>query len=195
MIKVGLTGGIGSGKSLICEIFSRLKVPIYYADINAGILTETDPVIRRELMALFGEEIYVNNSLNKNLMSTRIFHDRSLLKEVNKIIHPKVTANFKEWCTLHDGYPYVIEESAILFESNAYRAFDVYITVSTPKNLRMQRILKRKNMTIEKAKAIIRNQLPEQEKINLSHHVIINDGTKLVIPQVLHLHHLFTAQS
>jgi dephospho-CoA kinase len=195
MIKVGLTGGIGSGKSLICEIFSRLKVPIYYADINAGILTETDPFIRRELMDLFGDEIYVNNTLNKNLMSARIFHDRSLLKEVNKIIHPKVTANFKEWCTRHDGYPYVIEESAILFESNAYRAFDVYITVSTPKKLRMQRIMKRKNMTIEKARAIMRNQLPEQDKINLSHHVIINDGTKLVIPQVLNLHHLFTAQS
>jgi dephospho-CoA kinase len=194
MIKVGITGGIGSGKSLICQVFSHLKVPVYYADISAAVLTATDPEIRRELVAILGEEIFFNQALNKNLMSTRIFNDKSLLFKVNEIIHPKVAADFKEWCAHRINFPYVIEESAILFESNTFMAFDKIVTVTAPEDIRIHRIISRKNMTFEKVQAIINSQMPEKEKIIRSNHVIVNNGTELVIPQVLALHKLFMAK-
>jgi dephospho-CoA kinase len=191
MIKVGITGGIGSGKSLICQVFSKLKVPVYYADKAASFLTETDHEIRQRLISLLGDNIYTGQSLNKILMAKLIFNDKSLLKKVNQIIHPRVAAHFQEWYANHTACPYVIEESAILFESDADLAFDKIITVTSPEDIRIQRVILRKNMSLEKIKAIMKNQLPEQEKIVRSHHVIINDGTTLVIPQVLRLHQSF----
>ena len=195
MIKVGITGGIGSGKSLICQVFSQLKVPVYYADIAAHLLSETDPEIRHGLITLLGGDIYNGRSMNKILMAELIFNDKSLLEKVNQIIHPMVTAHFNEWCANHAACQYVIEESAILFESNAYLAFDKIITVTAPEDIRIQRVISRKNMTLEKVKAIIKNQLPDKEKIMRSHYIIINDGKKLVIPQVLELHQSFITLS
>jgi dephospho-CoA kinase len=195
MIKVGITGGIGSGKSLICQVFSQLKVPVYYADFAAGLLSETDPEIRNGLVALLGDDIYTGRSLNKILMAELIFNNKSLLEKVNQIIHPRVKAHFSEWCANHVNFQYVIEESAILFESNAYLAFDKIITVTSPEDTRIQRIISRKNMSLEKILAIMKNQLPEKEIIMRSHYIIINDGTKLVIPQVLALHKSFITLS
>lgn len=188
MIKIGITGGIGSGKSLICQMFSRLGVPVFYADIAGRILSETDPQIIRDLTRLLGSDIYIGKSLNRNLMSALLFNNKSLLNKVNQIIHPRVAANFNEWCADYLEYPYVLEESAILFESHANLNFDKIIMVAAPEDIRINRVMSRGNMTLEKIQAIIKNQLPEQEKIVRSHHVIVNDDTTLVIPQVLQLH-------
>jgi dephospho-CoA kinase len=195
MIKVGITGGIGSGKSLICQVFSKLKVPVFYADEAGRVLSETDPEIRQCLISLLGSAIYTGQLLNRPLMSEIIFNNKSLLEKVNQIIHTRVTACFNEWCANHAQYPYVIEESAILFESNLYKAFDKIITVTSPEEIRIQRVISRKNMTLEKIKSILKNQLPEQERLVLSQHVIINDGNILLLPQVLQLHKTFITQA
>lgn len=191
MIRVGITGGIGSGKSLVCQVFSRLGIPVYYADIEARLLMDSDPGIQQELKTILGTAFFDRGVLNRNKMASAIFSDKSLLDRVNNLIHPGVAAQFSGWCERHAGFPYVIQESAILFESNAYLNFDKIITVTAPEEIRMQRVNTRKNMTPEKAVSIMRNQLPETEKMSRSHHVIVNDGTELVIPQVLKLHRLF----
>jgi dephospho-CoA kinase len=193
MIKVGITGGIGSGKSLVCEAFSKLKVPVYNADREAKILTDTDTNIRKELTALMGENIYSGSTINTLLMAENIFSKPALLVKVNSIIHPRVARHFELWCNSYTTCPYIIQESAILFESMAYLLFDTVVTVTSPEEVRIQRVIARKNMNREKVLAVMKNQLPESEKIRRSDYVIINDGINPVIPQILHLHNLFTA--
>jgi dephospho-CoA kinase len=189
MIKVGVTGGIGSGKSLVCEIFSHLGVPVYNADNEARNLTMQDPEIRKELVALLGEQVFEGNKLNRIVMADRIFHDKSLLEQVNQMIHPRVALHFKNWCTQYEELAYVVHESAILFESNTYLGFDRIITVYAPEDIRTGRVMARAGMNKEKIRAIINNQLPEHEKMRRSDYVIFNDEIKLVIPQVLNIHH------
>lgn len=191
MIKVGITGGIGSGKSVVCQVFLKLGAPVYHADSEARQLSETDPEIISELTALLGNDIFMGRTLNRSRMSELIFNDKSLLEKVNQIIHPKVAEQFLLWCRKYAGYAYVIQESAILFESRAFLLFDKTITVTAPEEVRIQRTISRKDMTLEKIRAIMLNQMPEQEKILRSHDVIINDGMKPVLPKILQLHQTF----
>jgi dephospho-CoA kinase len=191
MIKVGITGGIGSGKSIICEVFSKLGAPVYSADDAARTLVDTDPDIRESLVMLMGEEVYTGNLLNRPMMADMIFSNKLLLEKVNQIIHPRVAEQFRLWCLEKSNFPYLIQESALLFESGTYHLFDQCITVAAPEELRIQRVIARRNMTLDKVRSILLNQLPEEEKIARSHHVIINDGRTPVIPQVLRLHALF----
>jgi len=191
MIKIGITGGIGSGKSLICEVFTRLGVPVYYADDEAHYITDHDPEIREKLISLTGDHVYSGTELNRQVLSAYIFNNKSLLEQVNQIIHPKVVTHFNYWCNHHADHPYIIQESAILFENDAYKYFDKIVTISAPEPIRIKRVLSRKNMTPEKIKAILRNQLDEKEKISRSHYIVINDNRQLVLPQILHLHQIF----
>jgi dephospho-CoA kinase len=191
MIKVGITGGIGSGKSLICEVFYRLGVPVHNADNVARWLCETDPQIRAALISLLGNDLYNGKSIDRSRMSALIFTDKSMLQQVNQIIHPKVAEHFENWGSQYSDRPYIVQESAILFESGFYLMFDRYITVTAPEEVRIQRIISRAGMTAEKIATIMQNQLPESEKARRSHHVIINDGLTPVLPQVLQLHHAF----
>ena len=149
------------------------------------------PLIRKELVTLFGDTIYQGKELNRIRLAELIFNDKDLLGKVNKIIHPVVGRHFKEWCTKHTNQPFIIQESAILFESGAYRSFDTTVTVTAPEDIRISRILLRKNMTPEKARTIIRNQLPESELIRRSAYAIVNDDLQPVIPQVLQLYRIF----
>jgi dephospho-CoA kinase len=192
MIKVGITGGIGTGKSLICQIFSILGVPVFNADLAAKKLTSSDPEIRENLILLMGKDIYTGNLINRSEMAQQIFNNPILLKQVEQIIHPKVNEYFKEWCNSHTNHPYVIQESALLFESNAYLLFDRFITVTAPIELRINRVIKRKGMKMETIRSIMCNQLPEEEKIKRAHYVLINDETILLFPQILKLHHTLT---
>lgn len=191
MIKVGITGGIGSGKSLICEVFSKLGAPVYSADAAAGNLVDTDPEIRESLVLLLGEEVYSGNMLNRPRMADMIFNNKLLLAKANQIIHPRVAEHFRLWCLKNSEFPYLIQESALLFESGTYQLFDQCITVTAPEELRIQRVIARRDMTLDKIRAILINQLPEEEKIACSHHVIVNDGKTPILPQVLRLHALF----
>jgi dephospho-CoA kinase len=191
MIKVGITGGIGSGKSLICEVFSKLGAPVYSADVAARDLVDTDPEIRENLLMLLGEEVYTGNILNRPRMADMIFNNKLLLVKVNQIIHPRVAEQFRLWCLKNSEAPYLIQESALLFESGTNHLFDQCITVAAPEELRIQRIIARSDMTLDKIRAILLNQLPEEEKIARSHHVIVNDGRTPILPQVLRLHAIF----
>jgi len=192
MIKVGITGGIGTGKSLICQVFSKLGVPVYFADIVARKLTLSDPEIRKELILLMGRDIYTGNQLNRTEMTQRIFNDPALLKQVEQIIHPRVFEHFKEWCIYHANYPYIIQESAILFESEAYLLFDRFVAVSAPMKLRISRVIKRKGMTMEMIRSIMRHQSPEEDKIKRAHYVLVNDEKRMLLPQILSLHQVLT---
>jgi dephospho-CoA kinase len=188
MIKVGVTGGIGSGKSLICQVFSHLGVPVYTADEVAKNLMDQDPEIKNAMTGVFGATIYEGGKLNRSKLSGLIFDNPKWLAYVNKIVHPAVRHNFSEWCSSFNGVPFIIQESAILFESNAFNLFDFIILVTAPDEIRIQRVLGRPGMTREKILGIMKNQLTEEEKIVRSHFVINNDETTLILPLILSIY-------
>ena len=188
MIRIGVTGGIGSGKSLICRVFSLLGVPVYSADDAAKNLMEHDLQVRKELTGIFGASIYEGEKLNRSKLSGLIFENPELLARVNRIVHPRVAHDFSNWCSSFPSAPFVIQESAILFESNAFKLFDHIILVTAPEEMRIQRVLSRPGMTREKILGIMKNQLPEEEKIVRSHFIINNDETTLILPLILSIY-------
>ena len=170
---VGLTGGIGSGKTTVANYFKDLGVPVYIADIEAKGLMKRSKVIRRKLTQLFGEKAYLGKELNKPFIANKIFNEKSLLEKMNAIVHPKVGTHFRRWLKRQDG-PYVIKEAAIIFENNSYKSYDFIITVVTPKKLRLERVVKRDDSSEEKVKAIMKNQWDDDAKTKLSDFVINN---------------------
>jgi dephospho-CoA kinase len=188
MIRVGITGGIGSGKTLVCKVLEQLGVPVYNADTAARNIMESDEEIRHDLTRLLGNGIYTGMSLNRTLVSSLIFGNEELLKALNGIVHPRVALHFEAWCNQQSGAPYVAEESAILFESGIWQRFDKILLVTATEEVRFSRALQRPGMTMEKIRAVVKNQLPESEKIVRSHVVIHNDGKALILPDILRLH-------
>lgn len=188
MIVVGLTGGIGSGKTTVAKAFKALGIPIYIADIEAKKLMNRSKVIKRKLKLLLGEAAYTDaGKLNKPYIANIIFNDKSYLKKMNAIVHPKVAKHFKKW-TEKQSAPYVIKEVAVLFENGGNTACDFVITVTAPKALRIERLLKRDNTSTEKIEAIIKNQWSDSEKIKLSDYTIINKTLEDTILQAKKVH-------
>jgi len=187
---IGVTGSIGSGKTIVCKVFGILGIPVFNSDNAARQITETDKEVKEELKRLLGKNIYKGQEPDRKKIAGLIFGDLSLLKKVNGIIHPKVAIRFKKW-TKEQQAPYVIQEAAILFESGAYKQMDRIITVTAPEELRLKRILKRKNMTREKAFDIMANQWTDNERIKQSDYCINNDEKHMLVPQVLELHNIF----
>ncbi len=188
MLKIGLTGGIGSGKTIVAGIFRRLGIPVYHADDQARIIADTDLAVRDELQLLLGKEIYTANGLDREKMSSVIFSNPELLAEVNLIIHPRVRDHFFKWMASLPASRYIMQEAAILFESGASKFFDRFIAVSAPTELRIKRLLNRKGMTREKILNVMNNQMDEEEKIRRSDYVIHNDEKTPLLPQVLEIH-------
>ncbi len=188
MIKVGVTGGIGSGKSIICKVFASLGAPVYNADAAARMLTDTNIDIKSKLTALLGKNIYNDNGLNRTLMSSIIFRDKKMLEAVNFIIHPYVIQDFMHWAELHKKKDYVIQETAILFESGIDKLIDKCITVTAPTDIKFKRLLLRSGMTEERIRNIMANQWPDEKIIQLSDFVINNDEKSLILPQILFIH-------
>jgi dephospho-CoA kinase len=187
MTIVGITGGIGSGKTTVCNIFSSLGVPIYHADDEAKKLYSL-PHLKEELKKRFGAAIInKNGDLDKKKMADLIFNDEKSLKEINTLIHPLVIQHFNEWKEKQES-TYIIKEAAILFESGTNKDCDKIILVTAPAETRMQRILQRDNRTREEVEKIMQKQWAEEEKRKLSDFIITNDETQLVIPQVLKIH-------
>lgn len=180
---IGLTGGIGSGKTTVAKMFKQLGVPVYIADKEAKTLMRKSKVIKRKLIELFGEEAYINNELNKPFIANIIFNDNAVLNRMNAIIHPRVARHFTKWME-KQTVPVVIKESAILFEKELYKQCDFVITVTVPKSVRIERLLKRDNTTVEKIEAIIKNQWSDKEKIARSDYVIVNLELKKTKNQV-----------
>lgn len=183
MIKIGITGGIGSGKTVVASLLHVLKIPVYIADEESKILTDESPVIRQKLIELFGENIYSSNLLNRKRLASYIFEKPDYLKAVNAIIHPEVNMHFLNWVAHQYGDICGIE-SAILFESGFDRIVDYTIMVYSPVELRIERVCRRNGMTREEVEHRINNQLSDEIKKQQSDYVIFNDGSRAIIPQL-----------
>jgi dephospho-CoA kinase len=184
---IGLTGGIGSGKTTVSNMFKDLGVPVYIADIEAKNLMNSSAVIKRKLIDLFGDIAYQNNELNRAYISSKIFNDKVYLEKMNAIIHPKVAEHFKHWLQKQTSL-YVIKEAAIIFEHNTQSQYDAIITVIADKDDRINRILKRDNTTKDKILSIMKHQLSDEEKVKMSNFIILNDNLEHTKEQVLKTH-------
>jgi dephospho-CoA kinase len=187
MIKVGVTGGIGSGKTLVCEIFSHLGVPVFNADTEAKELYNTDKEVIEQIRQLFGHDIYHKGKLRKDILAKIIFNDSKALNKVNAIVHPKVREYFLDWAEKQIS-KYVIEEAAILFESNAYLDLDYIINVHARQESRIDRVMKRDNISKEQVISRIKNQLCDEKRMKLADFTIFNDDDHMLLPQVVDIH-------
>ena len=187
MIIVGLTGGIGTGKTTVANMFIELGIPIYIADVEAKKLMNSSKVIKRELIQLFGTNAYSDGKINKAFLADKIFNDKDLLVEMNAVIHPKVKTHFKKWIKIQRSL-YVIYEAAILFENGGYKECDYIITVTAPETVRIQRIIQRDNSTKQSVRAIMDNQWNDAKKVKLSHFVIENKELSQTAKQVKNIH-------
>jgi len=187
MVRVGLTGGIGSGKSTVAHVFEILGIPVYYADKEAKRLMNEDPEIRKQLIQHFGQEAYADNLLNRRFIAEIVFRDKEKLRLLNSLIHPITIAKAEEWMMKHKT-PYVIKEAALIFESGSQENLDIVIGVSAPLAVRIQRTIKRDGITREEVLARMQNQIEESIKMRLCDFVIRNDDEHLVLPQVVAVH-------
>lgn len=189
-LKIGVTGGIGAGKSLVCEIFSILNIPIYHADEEAKTLLETKPEVVKAIKEQFGERAYLpDGSPDRRFLAENVFSDEGRLKIINGIIHPAVAIDFEAWCTLHMSFPYIVKEAALLVESGSYKELDRLVTVTAPEEIRIKRVLARDpQRNLEQVQQIIAKQLSEEKKVSVSDYVIVNDHHSLLIPQVIKIH-------
>ena len=193
MTKVGVTGGIGSGKTLICQVFEKLGAPVFYADEEAKRLLNDDPQVRDAVIEYFGREIYDDQGIKKALLASKIFNSREALRKINNIVHPAVRRLFLKWTEARESvFPYAIEEAALLFESGFYKDLDFNILVYAPEELRIERVMQRDNTNREHIKARMKHQMKDEEKIPGVEAVIYNDDSQMVIPQILDIHKQLT---
>jgi len=188
MITVGLTGGIGSGKTLISKVFNCLGIPIFNADYEAKKIMNSDEDVILQIKHEFGDDIYGIESINRKRLASIIFEDKNALIKINSIIHPKVRESFMTWSNIKEDYPYVIEEAAILFESNAYKELDFTINVHAHELIRINRVVERDQVSVESVKSRMKNQLSDEKRISLADYTIYNDGSRMVLPQILEIH-------
>ena len=194
-LQIGITGGIGSGKSVVCKIFQCLGVPTYDADSRAKYVMTTDTILIQQIQKEFGNLSYnPEGVLNRKYLAEVAFSQPQQLEKLNRLVHPRVGVDYNTWVITHSASPYVIKESALLFESGSASGLDKIISVYAPEAVRIQRVLKRDTHRTEQAiKGVIQNQINEEEKRDRADFVILNDDSKLVIPQVLQLHQQFNA--
>lgn len=185
-VKIGITGGIGSGKSIVCEIFKLLGIPVFQADFVAGKLINSDAVIRNELISQYGNDIYIDRKVNREKLADIIFNNDAELEKVNKIIHPAVRIEFMNWVKNQET-EYVIHEAAILFESGFYKMMDSTILVTAPEEMRIERVIKRNGLTRENVISRIAKQWPDSEKRKFATFELINDNKSLLIPQIIEI--------
>lgn len=184
---IGLTGGIGSGKSTVAGYFKELGIPVFDSDLEAKILMNEDQGLRDSIINLFGEKAYQKDILNREYLAKKVFRDSELLKDLNELVHPAVRKKFQDWVSEQDA-PYVIQEAAILFEHGAYKLLDEMILVWAPKELRIKRVMKRDSTSREQVLARMENQWGDTEKTALSDHIIENIHLKETQKQVKGIH-------
>ncbi|MCF8302094.1 MAG: dephospho-CoA kinase [Bacteroidales bacterium] len=187
MVKIGLTGSIGSGKTIVAKIFKALEVPVYQADEEAKRFLEYPEVID-EIVNAFGNTMLTANKIDRKKLAAVVFSDPDKLGKLNVIIHPYVKEDFQKWCENHSDEPYVVQEAAILFESGFDKLFDKIITVSAPEHVRIERVMHRDSISKEDVLSRMRNQWSDAEKVKRADYVITNDEEQMIMPQVLDIH-------
>ena len=195
MLNIGITGGIGVGKTTVCRIFETLDIPVYFADDRAKRLMTGNRKVKSAIIKLFGKEAYFRNGrLNRKFIGSQIFGNQELLTAMNQIVHPAVFADAAQWVQSQNA-PYALQEAALLVESGRYKSLDKLIVVSAPEEVKIKRVQKRDRKSQKDIKAIIRKQLPDKVKLEKADFVIINDGQQALIPQVLKIHNKIMAMT
>jgi len=191
-LQVGVTGGIGSGKSLVCRIFATLGVPVYDSDSRAKILMTTDGILTDQIKKEFGTLSYnADGALNRKFIAGLVFQDDNKRQNLNRLVHPRVAIDYKGWVDLQ-SFAYIVREAALLVETGSYKDLDKTIVVTAPDSVRVQRVLERDTHRTEKEiRDIINSQMSQEEKAGKADYVIVNDGQQPILPQVLALHRLF----
>ncbi|MBN2614971.1 MAG: dephospho-CoA kinase [Bacteroidales bacterium] len=187
MLKVGITGNIGSGKTWACRIFQSLGISVFYADKEAVALY-LDPNIRQQVVDAFGDDIYVSGVLNRKKLASVVFSDPKALALINAIIHPAVMKKYQQWITLHEDQEYTLHEAAIIFEHHLERELDLVINVSAPESIRLRRVMKRDGISEEEVLNRMKNQWSDERKNEMADFVIVNDGAEDVIDQIQTIH-------
>lgn len=185
MLKVGITGGIGSGKSVVSSIFLSMGYPVYDADHNAKRLMNSHPALIHRIKSTFGDSIYNDKGLDRKVLAQLVFNNPEKLSELNGIVHPAVAQDFEEWVTMHQDKSIVFKEAAILFESGAYKNLDRIIGVLAPLDLRIERVMNRDGTSREEVERRIANQITQDEIQSRSHFIITNSKENLLLPQIV----------
>jgi dephospho-CoA kinase len=192
MIKVGLTGGIGSGKSIVTNIFKVLGIPVFDADAAAKKIMDTDESLQQALIKEFGSNTYTGGRLNRSYLASQVFNDTFKLEKLNALVHPVTIAAANEWME-NQTAPYVVKEAALIFESGSGANLDFIIGVFAPKHTRLQRVMDRDKLAPEEVQARMNRQIDDSIKMKLCNFVLMNDEKSLLIPQVLALHNQLTS--
>ena len=192
MLKIGITGGIGSGKTTVCKVFELLGVPVFYADDVAKSIMYTDPVLKSEILKAFGENSYLKNGdLNRSYISSIVFNDKHELEKLNSLVHPAVFRAFDNWVLSQKEASYVIKEAALLYESDAYKMCDKSILVISPIETRISRVKARDGISAEDIQLRMNRQFSDEQKMKFADHILNNDERQLLIPQIIQLHQQF----
>lgn len=192
MLKIGLTGGIGSGKTTVAKVFETLGIPVYYADDAARRLLNTNEELKEKVMYHFGDGAYTNGALNRKYLADIVFNNKEKLDLLNSLTHPITIQDAEEWMNRQTA-PYAIKEAALLFESGAAEKLDYIIGVYAPQHIRVKRVMDRDHLTTEEVVKRISRQIDEEMKMKLCNFVITNNGQQLVLPQVMELDKKFRA--
>lgn len=196
-LRVGITGGIGSGKTTVCRIFESLGIPVYYADDWAKWLINNDKNLKKGIVEILGARAYTpEGAYNRPFVAKIVFENKDKLAALNALVHPAVECHSRDW---HDeqaalGMPYTLKEAALMIESGSDQFLDFLIVVTAPEPLRVQRVMQRDGVSVEQVRARMANQIPEIEKVKLADFVVVNDGEQMLIPQVWQIHHSILAK-
>lgn len=187
MIKLGITGGIGSGKTTVCKFFENLSIPVYYSDEKAKYLMTTNENLKLKIIQAFGPNSYLAERLNTSYLSETVFHDENKLKTLNNLVHPIVIEDFLNWCDLQKA-PYVILESAIIIESGLKDMFNYLLCVTTAEEEKIRRITQRDKISPEQVLLRMKNQIPDEEKIKMADFVVVSGNLERIRNEVLKIH-------
>ena len=196
ILKVGITGGIGSGKTTVCKVFEALGIPVYYADWHARQLMVNAPRLVAGVKELFGPDAYLEDgALNRPYIAEKVFNNDKNLQQLNHLVHPAVAEDADRWHHAQENVPYTLKEAALLFESGINKQLDKVITVFAPEELRLQRVIARDKVSAKEVRARMVKQMPEAEKLKLADFVVYNDGAHSLVRQVWDIHQALLATS
>ncbi|MFM7022164.1 MAG: dephospho-CoA kinase [Flavobacteriales bacterium] len=189
-LQIGLTGGIGSGKSTVAKIFEKLDVPVYYADDRSKFILQNSIGVKEKILKEWGSGVLdEKGNINRKALAALVFTQSEELKKLNAILHPLVAADYQHWLSQHSDAIYVIKEAAILIESGSHKNCDKIIVVVAPLAVAISRVIARDAVSEEQVKQRIANQMPVEEKMKFADFIINNDGEQMLIPQVMEIHH------